>query len=147
MPLTTNDSMVKVTTTLFITNRIDQANAEDGLIPSEQVRSITLENVLVDTGSTTLCLPANVIAQLGLKLLKEVVVETATGISQARIFRDASISLLEREGTFECLELSEGRSPLLGVLPMEALGIEVDLKNQRLNLLPIGPNETYLTIL
>ncbi len=144
---TTDNAMGKVTTTLVITNRIDQAKAEDGIIPSEQVRSITLENVLVDTGATTLCLPADVIARLGLKILKEVVVETATGISSARIFQDAKISLCGREGTFECLELAAGRSPLLGVLPMEALGIEVELKNQSLKVLPIGPNETYLTIL
>lgn len=139
--------MGKVTTTLVITNRIDQANAEDGIIPAERVRSITLKNVLVDTGATTLCLPTNVITQLGLKLLKEVDVETANGIGKARIFRDASISLLEREGTFECLELPGGRSPLLGVIPLEALGIELDLKNQTLKLLPISPTETYLTIL
>ncbi len=144
---TTEEIMGKVTTTLIITNRIDQANAEDGIIPTDRVRSITLDNVLVDTDATTLCLPANVIAQLGLKLLKEVVIQIATGISTARIFQDAKISLLGREGTFECLELPAGSNALLGVIPMEALGIEVDLKNQRLILLPIGPTETYLTIL
>ena len=139
--------MGKIPSTLVITNRIDQANAEDGIIPSDQVRCITLEHVLVDTGATTLCLPANVISQLGLKLLKEVVVETATGLSQARIFQDAKISLSGREGTFECLELPGGFDALLGVVPLEALGIELDLKNQRLNTLPIGPNQSYLTIL
>lgn len=138
--------MGKVTTTLEVTNLIDEANAENGLITAERVRSVTVNNVLVDTGATTLCLPASLIAQLGLRILKEVVVQTATGISQARIFQDAKISLQGREGTFECLELPEGSNPLLGVIPMEALGIEVDLKNQRLQVLPDGPIETYLTI-
>jgi clan AA aspartic protease len=147
MIVTTETSMGKVTTTIVITNRIDQAKAEDALINPEDVRSVTLSNVLVDTGATTLCLPKDVISKLGLKLLKEVVVETATGISQARIFQDAKISLLGREGTFECLELPEGRTPLLGVIPLEALGIELDLKNQCLKILPISPTETYLTIL
>jgi predicted aspartyl protease len=41
------------------------------------VRSVTLKNVLVDTGATTLCLPKDVIEQLGLKLLKEVDVSMA----------------------------------------------------------------------
>ncbi len=139
--------MGKVITTLAIQNLIDQADAERGMIPIEQIRSVTLENVLVDTGATTLCLPKDVIARLGLRILKEVVVETATGISEARIFQDAKISLCGREGTFECLELPDGKTPLLGVIPMEALGIEVDLKNQRLKVLPDGPTETYLTIL
>ncbi|MEG4500414.1 aspartyl protease family protein [Microcoleus sp. F10-C6] len=147
MQAATENQMGKVITTLVITNRIDEAKAEDGLLPMEQVRSVTLENVLVDTGATTLCLPKDVLARLGLKILKQVVVETATGISEARIFQDAKISLCGREGTFECLELPEGKTPLLGVIPMEALGIEIDLKNQKLKVLPDGPTETYWTIL
>ena len=147
METTTETPMGKVIATLVITNRLDEGNAENGLIPIEQVRSVSLENVLVDTGATTLCLPKDVIAKLGLRILKQVVVETATGISEARIFQDAKISLCGREGTFECLELPEGKTPLLGVIPMEALGIEIDLKNQRLKVLPEGPTETYWTVL
>jgi clan AA aspartic protease len=139
--------MGKITTTLTITNRIDQALATRGYIAANQVRSVTLNNVLVDTGATTLCLPSPVIEKLGLELLKEVDVKTATGISQARIFRDAVISLLEREGTFECLELPGGQEPLLGVIPLESLGIELDLQQQALKVLPSRSAETYLSIL
>lgn len=101
----------------------------------------------MDTGATTLCLPGDVIAQLGLELLKEFDVATAMGIGQARIFRDATITLCGREGTFECLELPGGRDALLGVIPLEALGIELDLKNQKLKVLPTTSTDTYLTIL
>ena len=139
--------MGRITTTLVITNRIDQANAARDIISSDEVRSVTLEDVLVDTGATTLCLPKEIVAQLGLDLLREVDVETATGIGKARIFQDAKILLMGREGTFECLEFPGGSSALLGVIPLEALGIELDLKNQQLRLLPISPTETYLTIL
>ncbi len=143
----TNDRMGRITTSLVITNRLDQGLATRGIIRAEEVRSLILNDVLVDTGATTLCLPSNIIAQLGLELLKEVDVETATGIGKARIFQDAKLSLCGREGTFECLELPGGNAPLLGVIPLEALGIELDLKNQRLRVLPISPTETYLTIL
>lgn len=146
MQVTTENSMGRITTTVSIANRADQVLAARGFIPPEQVRSITLKNVLVDTGASTLCLPADAIAQLGLEILKEVDVATATGIG-TRIFQDAKISLLGREGTFECLELPGGRDALLGVIPLEALGIELDLQNQRLKLLPISPTDTYLTIL
>jgi clan AA aspartic protease len=144
---TEQESMGKIITTLVITNRLDEGISERGLMSQNEVRSITLNNVLVDTGATTLCLPSDIIEQLGLKLLRTVDVETATGISQARIFQDAKISLLDREGTFECLELLGSRSPLLGVIPLEALGIELDLQNQVLKPLPISPTQTYLTIL
>ncbi len=145
--MSTEPQMGKIFTTLTITNRIDAGAAQRGFMPAEQVRSIILKNVLVDTGATTLCLPGEAIEELGLELLKEVDVATANGFSKARIFRDASISLLGREGTFECLELPGGREALLGVIPMEALGIEPDLRNQTLKVLPSESIDTYLTIL
>lgn len=139
--------MGKVLTTLTVTNRADQIMADRGFIPVERMRSVTLEDVLVDTGATTLCLPAGVIAQLGLEVLKEVEVMTANGLSKARIFQDAKVSLCGREGTFECLELPGGQSPLIGVIPLELLGLEPDLQNQTLKVLPSESANTYLTIL
>ncbi|MEM6840262.1 MAG: aspartyl protease, partial [Cyanobacteria bacterium P01_C01_bin.120] len=66
------DAMGRVLTKLTVINRIDQANAKRGLISEKQIRSLELQEVLVDTGATTLCLPAETIAQLGLELLREV---------------------------------------------------------------------------
>lgn len=147
--MTKTDSLLnmgKVYTSLTLTNRADQILAEANVIATEQIRSVTLENVLVDTGATTLCLPSEVITRLGLKLLKEVEVATAMGMGKARIFRDATIALCGREGTFECLELPGGRDALLGVIPLEALGLEPDVGNQRLTVLPSESVDTYLTI-
>jgi len=139
--------MGKVLTSLTVINRADQVLEENGFITSEKVRSVHLKNVLVDSGATTLCLSASVISQLGLKLLKQVDVSTATGVSKANIFRDATISLCGREGTFECLELPGGTEALLGVIPLEALGLELDLQKQTLKVLPTESFDTYLTIL
>jgi len=55
MYATSDKSIGKVLTTLTVTNRADQSAAR-GFIPTEQIRSITLYNVLVDQGATTLCL-------------------------------------------------------------------------------------------
>lgn len=143
----TTSKMGKILTTLTITNRIDEAKASQRLITNDQVRSVTLRDVLVDTGATTLCLPPETIAQLGLDLLKEVDVTTAAGLRTARVFQDAKISLCGREGTFECLELPGGRNPLIGVIPLEALGLELDLQHQTLKVLPSTSIDTYLTIL
>lgn len=144
---TKTNQMGKVLTKLTVINRADQILTENGIIPPDQVRSVALENVLVDTGATTLCLPPDVIAKLGLRLLKEVNIATAMGIGRARIFRDATITLCGREGTFECLELPGGSDALLGVIPLEALGLEPDLRNQTLRVLPDEGSNTYLTIL
>lgn len=142
-----HNTMGKVFTNLTVTNRADEIRAEDGTISPDQIRSITLENVLVDTGATTLCLPEEAIAKLGLKLLREVDVATAMGIGKASIYRDATLFIGDRQGTFECLALPGGKDPLLGVIPLELLGLEIDLNDRTLKPLPISPTETYLTIL
>jgi clan AA aspartic protease len=139
--------MRKIVTALTVTNRLDQARLAAGEITLDQVRSVSLDNVLVDSGATTLCLPADVIARLGLAMRREVPIATAMGPSTARLFQDAAIILMGREGTFDCLELPASTTPLLGVVPLEALGIEADFRNGRLRLLPEEPGNTYFTIL
>lgn len=139
--------MGKVTTTITIANRIDQILAERGLMAADQVRSITLEKVLVYTGATRLCLPAEIISQLGLPLQGEVDVKIAVGVQTVRIFRELNLKVEEREGTFNCIELPAGTDPLLGLIPLEDLGLEPDLQNQRLRLLPTQGQDTYLTVL
>lgn len=141
------EDMGKIYTSITVINRADQILAAAAVISPDQIRSLTLENVLVDTGATTLCLMPEVISRLGLQLLKEVDVATAKGIGKARIFRDATLIIAGREGTFECLELPGGQNNLLGVIPLEALGLEPDLRSQKLRVLPTESNETYLTIL
>jgi hypothetical protein len=62
MYATSDKSISKVLTTLTVTNRANQSAAARGFIPTEQIRSITLDHVLVDRGATTLCLPEGAIA-------------------------------------------------------------------------------------
>jgi predicted aspartyl protease len=147
MATATDNRMGKVTTTITITNRIDRILAERGFIPPEQIRSVVLKDVLVDTGTTRLCLPANIINDLGLVLQGEVDVKITTGVQKLRIFREINLAVEGREGTYNCMELPDGADPLLGLLPLEDLGLEPDLQNQRLRVLPIEGNDTYLTVL
>ncbi len=136
--------MGKVHTQLTITNRADEVRATAGVIGPGEVRSITLADVLVDTGATTLCLPQDMVDALGLELLEEVSVATATGVTTARVYEDAKLSLYGRTGTFDCIALPEGTQPLLGVIPLERLGLEPDLQNQRLRVLPDHGRQTYI---
>jgi predicted aspartyl protease len=137
--------MGRVDTPLTITNTIDQERADAGEIAAAAVRSVTLDGVLVDTGATFLSLPADLIAQLGLRVLRDLTISTTAGPQRARLFRNAELAVLGRRATVDVLELPGGTQPLLGVIPMEALGIEPDLVARRLRLLPDGPTDTYVT--
>jgi predicted aspartyl protease len=141
------EKMGKVTTTITVTNHIDQILALRGFIPEEQVHSITLHDVLVDTGATRLCLPRNIILDLGLPRKGEVDIKIATEIETARIYKELHIALEGQEGLFNCIELPENSDPLLGLIPLEDLRLEPDLTNQKLRVLPESGKNTYLMVL
>jgi len=138
--------MGKIIISLTIINHADEIRFEDGNITSDKIRKVELTDVLVDTGATTLALPKKYIDQLGLKIEKEVAVNTAAGVQKRFIYRDAKIKLMERQSTFECIELPNDAQPLLGVIPLEMLGIELDLQNQKLKFLPYDLLNTYITV-
>ncbi len=132
-----------VTATITVTNLVDEILQERGFITDSDVRSVTLENVIVDTGATRLCLPAPIIQQLGLTLDEEVEVKTAAGIQKARLFKRLSLSVGERKGEFNCMELPGGEDPLLGLIPLESLGLQPDIIKQQLIFLPDRGRNTY----
>ena len=131
---------------IVVRNGPDVGRAQLGEIPATAVRQVDAHNVLVDTGALVLCLPANMIAALGLPFERVVHTETATGPGTARLFSQAQLEVRGRRGIFECLETPEGTLPLLGAVPMEMLGIEPDLKNRTIRLLPDEPGNTYFLI-
>lgn len=138
------EKMGQVKTTVVLTNLWDHGLASRGALPPDEVRSLTLHDVLVDTGATLLALPSDLIRQLGLDFIRPVEVRTANGIIHSGIYSGVRIKIEGREGTFECLELPGVPRPLLGVVPMEVLGLEPDLKNQRLKVLSDSDEDTYL---
>lgn len=137
----------QVIATIKVANRIDQVMAERGFISTAEVRSFVLDDVLVDTGATLLGLPTSAIESLGLVRGSSTAVETTAGIQQGWIFRDVDLEISGRRGTFDCLELTSVNYPLLGVTPMEILGLEPDLQNQKLRVLPMTSEQTYLSVL
>lgn len=147
IPKLPKHQMGQVIATINVANRIDQVLHERKFIPAKDVRAISLENALVDTGATMLCLPTAVIEQLGLVQGGVANVETTAGVQPGRIFRDVDLQIGDRRGTFDCLELTQVAYPLLGVTPLEVLGLEPDLQNRVLRALPMTTEQTYLSIL
>jgi len=138
--------MGRLTATITVTNHIDEILGERGFIPADQIRCITVDNVLVDKKVTRLCLPADVIAQLGLTIVGEIDGHTAIGTRKFHLFKDVTLAVAGREGRYDCVEIPAGEEPLLGLIPLEDLGLEPDLKNQRLIVLPAEGNQSYIRV-
>ena len=137
----------KVTTRIEIRNADDLRRAARGELPPGAVRTLVLDDVLCDTGATTLCLSPEMVQALGLPLIEEVDVATAAGTHRTGLFDDAKLTVMGRTRTVECLRLPEAGHALLGVIPLEQLGLELDRRRQELRLLPDHGADTYLTIL
>lgn len=145
--ITDNAAMGKIVVTLTLTNWADTVLAERGFIPEEEVRDCVLDDAVVGTGATRLCLPANVIQQLGLKLVGTIGIQTATGAETARVYAGLILNIEGREGRYDCVELPAGSTPLLGLIPLEDLGLDPDLQTQRLRHLPDKGKESYMLVL
>lgn len=132
--------------TLKLTNGMDTVLAEHGFITEHNIRSHTVE-AEVQPGVTQICLPSNLIEQLGLEYVRTVDARTAKGIKPFRMFKGLQLKVADRNGRYGCMELPSEQIPLLGWIPLEDLGLVPDLKNKRLKQLPIRGNETYITVL
>ena len=141
------DTTGKVIVTLGLTNWVDQVLAERGFISTDEVRSLKVDNAQVDAGATRLCLPTEIIQQLGLKLAGTIDAQTVTGPQTVNVYEGLKLIVEGREGRYDCVELPAGQTPLLGLIPLEDLGLEPDLQNQRLRHLPVTGQETYMTVL
>ena len=123
---------------------MDQALVERGELAADEA---TLDGVMVDTGTTLPSLPIDVIDRLGLGVRRTVTARTTGGPREIQQFRDVELTVMGRSGTFDCLEAPAGSSPLLGVTPMEILGVEPDRQNHTLRLLPEGPDDSHIFLL
>src|SRR5207253_1598295 len=60
-------TMGRVVVSAKIENLEDQYKAHQGLIPPDQVRTLVVDDALVDTGATGLMIPTRLLATLGLR--------------------------------------------------------------------------------
>jgi predicted aspartyl protease len=138
--------MGHIYTDIEIINTDDLTRVTDHSISPDQVRHLKLNHVLVDTGATTLCLPADIIRKLGLTRYRTETVAIATGTTDVRTFQSVELHVGDRTATVDVMELPEGSEPLLGAVPMQLLGITLDLAKESLQFLKVGKGSGYLRI-
>ena len=116
------------------TARIELANNDElvavklGIMPPEDVKRITVEDAVVDTGATRLGLPPSLIEQLGLTPFRSEPVRTVNGITELWIYSPVQFTLLERESITTVMGVPEGVPVLIGHLLLEDLDLCLDMK-------------------
>ncbi len=116
------------------TARIELANNDElvlanaGIMNPEDVKRITVEDALVDTGATRLGLPPLLIEQLGLTPFRSEPVRTVNGVTELWIYSPVQFRLLARESITTVLGIPEGTPVLIGHLLLEDLDLCLDIK-------------------
>jgi len=123
--------MGKIIQQATLQNTADVGAVQAGYLEASQIRSVNLE-LLVDTGAAMLCLPSNMIEQLGLFKTHERPAITANGEVVASVYSPVRLLIKERETDMNVMELPMGTPPLLGYLPLEALDLYPNLQRQTL---------------
>ena len=119
---------MKHTARIELANNNELVLANAGVIPAEDVKRITIEDALVDTGATRLGLPPSLIEQLGLTPFRSEPVRTVNGITELWIYSPVQYTLLERESITTVMGVPEGTPVLIGHILLEDLDLCLDIK-------------------
>ena len=116
------------TTRIELANLADMALANRDVISPEEVRRVTVEDALVDTGATRLSLPKPIIEQLGLTPFGTTKARTAAGVVDRIIYSTVEFTLLERKGTLPVTDLPADAPVLVGHMVLEQLDLCLDIR-------------------
>ena len=125
-------TMGKVIVTAKIENVADLYNANQGVLPADQVRRVEVTDALVDTGATTLSMPKWLIAQLGLIPFRTRTVRTPSGVATFQVYAGVRLEVQGRECSCDVLEIADECPVLIGQVPLELLDFVIDPQGQRL---------------
>ena len=98
-------------------------------------------NALVDTGATFMCVTEEIALQLGFDIteVRQQTVILADG-HQRKVPKIAPIEIVFENRSYVTEAVVLGNEPLLGVIPLEAMDLVVDPRQQALIVNPQHPN-------
>ena len=99
-----------------------------GAMDPEDVRRLTVDDALVDTGATGLCLPMSLIERLGLTPIEMRTARTAAGIVERTVYSEVEYTMLDRTYSIRVTNPPEGSPVLVGHMLLEQLDLCVDMK-------------------
>lgn len=151
--------MGRVLTEAVIENLRDLFAVEEGRLLPESVRRISVADALVDTGATTLALPARYIRELGLSKKRERNAVSAHGRGPIAIYEPVRLTIQGRDCVVEVMEVPDEvpawssvdfnphYSTRIGLVPLTMLDFAIDKRTGRLIANPAHGGEQMLEVL
>jgi predicted aspartyl protease len=122
----------KVLVSAKIENLADLFDVEKRRLKADKVRSVQVDDALVDCGATLLSLPKRYIKKLGLRRIRTRTAKTAAGKCEFDIYNPVRLTVQGRDCRVDVAEVPDNCPVLIGQLPLEMLDWVVDPINQRL---------------
>ncbi len=119
---------MKHTTSIELANLTELILADSDVIKSEEVKRVTVDDAIVDTGATRLSLPKSLIEQLGLTVIGSRKSRTTNGIVDRNIYSAVQFTVLERSGIIEVTDVPDDVPVLVGHMVLEMLDLCLDIK-------------------
>ena len=139
-----SESMGEVRVQVKLTNAIDEALVNRGLLNPTQLRVYETQ-ALVDSGAVRTVLPMPIVQQLGLRIRSQQVAKYADGREEAVGLTEPVIIELQGRETIGAV-LVCGDDVLIGQTVLETLDLLVDCRNQRLVPNPANPDYPVLKV-
>jgi len=124
--------MGRVLTEATIENLQDLWDVHRGLLTPEAARRITVPDALVDTGATTLALPAHLIQRLGLAKRSTKRTTSSRGLGNTDVYEAVRLTIQGRDCTVDVMQVPDEVPVLIGQIPLEMLDLVVDLQRRQL---------------
>lgn len=123
------ETMGRVLVQAKIENLGDLFMLDRGLIKPEEVRTVVVDQALIDTGATALSLPKSLIEKLGLTLIRTRKAVTSAGVVDVGIYGTVRLTIQGRDMPTDVTEIPEECPVLIGQIPLEAMDWVIDMKN------------------
>jgi clan AA aspartic protease len=126
-----------------LTNSYDAERVRRGELAADAIRSLEID-ALVDTGATTLALPADVAERLDLTIVEETTVRLADGsvVPTKRVL--VELDILGRNMVTTAFVMPTGTTPLIGQIPLEELDLVVEPRDHSLRVRHLDGRHAYI---
>lgn len=124
----------------------DLAFLEAGFLKEEQIRRVKVRS-LVDSGASMLAIPESIKNQLNLRKVDEQQAELADGnVINLQVVGPVEIRFENRKAIVTALVIPGDSEVLLGAIPMQAMDVLIDPKNERLIVNPKSPDKARMLL-
>lgn len=144
---TEGKEMGRVIAPITLQNYDDWRAAQQGQMSPEQVRTVEVDGLLVDTGATMLVIPKSISDRLGVPEMRRTTVRYADNrTAERQVVGPIRLTVCNRTEVFSAIVEEEVTEPLIGQVVLEVLDLVINPQARTLTPNPRSPEMPMVDI-